>query len=40
MYLRHNPNVIFIFPAAALGVDVDGRYFFEVAWLFWAVGVA
>ena len=40
MYGRYNPNVLFLIPAAAVGVDVDGRYFFEVAWLCWAVGVA
>jgi len=39
MYIRHNPNVCFIFPALAMGIDIDGRYFMEAAWLCWAVGV-
>ena len=39
MYIRHNPNVCFIFPALAMGIDIDGRYFLEFAWLCWAVGV-
>lgn len=39
MYARHNPNVCFILPALAIGVDVDGRYFMEVAWLCWAAGL-
>ena len=39
MYARHNPNVCFIWPALAMGVDVDGRYFMEAAWLWWAVGI-
>ncbi len=39
MYARHNPNVLFVWPALAVGVDLDGRFFFEVAWLLWAVGV-
>lgn len=40
MYVRHNPNVMFLLPTAAVGVDTDGRYFLEVAWLCWAVGIA
>jgi hypothetical protein len=40
VYGRYNPNVMFLLPTAAIGVDTDGRYFFEVAWLCWAVGVA
>jgi len=39
MYTRHNPNVCFIWPALAFGVDRDGRYFMEAAWLWWAVGI-
>ncbi len=38
-YTRTNPNVFFLFPAAAVGVDRDGRFFFEVAWACWAIGV-
>ena len=37
-YGRTNYNVCFIFPAIATGVDIDGRVFFEIAWLFYAVG--
>lgn len=40
VYVRHNPNVMFLLPTAAVGVDTDGRYFLEVAWLCWAVGIA
>jgi len=39
MYGRHNQNVCFIWPALAFGVDRDGRYFFEAAWLWWAAGI-
>ena len=39
MYARHNPNVCFVWPALALGVDIDGRFFFEAAWLCWAAGI-
>lgn len=39
-YIRINYNVIFIWPSAAYGVDLDGRYFFEVAFLYFAVGLA
>ena len=38
MYTRHNPNVCFLIPTMAVGIDIDGRYFVEVAWLFWAAG--
>jgi hypothetical protein len=40
MYGRFNPNVLFLIPAIAVGVDVDGRVFLEVAWLCWAAGIA
>lgn len=39
MYTRHNPNVAFLWPALAIGVDADGRNFMEIAWLWWAVGI-
>lgn len=39
MYGRKNPNVCFILPALAFGIDTDGRFFFEAAWLIWAIGV-
>lgn len=38
-YLRTNHNVCFIWPALAIGIDKDGRYFIEAAWLFWAAGI-
>lgn len=38
-YTRCNQNVCFLLPTAAVGTDVDGRYFFEVAWLFFVVGL-
>jgi hypothetical protein len=38
MYLRTNRKVFFIFPALAVGEDIDGRYFIEAAWFFFAVG--
>lgn len=39
MYGRYNPNVVFIWPALAFGVDRDGRVFLEAAWLCWAIGI-
>ena len=39
VYGRNNPNVCFLLPTMAIGVDVDGRYFFEIAMLFWVIGV-
>lgn len=39
MYGRFNPNVMFVFPALAVGIDVDGRVFIEVAWACWAIGI-
>lgn len=39
MYARANYNVFFVLPAFAVGVDRDGRYFCEVAWGCWAIGV-
>lgn len=39
MYLRTNTRVFFLLPACAVGIDLDGRVFFEVAWLCWAAGV-
>ena len=40
MYGRYNPNVMFLLPTIAIGVDTDGRFFFEVAWFCWAAGIA
>lgn len=40
MYGRYNPNVMFLLPAVAVGVDKDGRFFLEAAWLCWAAGIA
>jgi hypothetical protein len=39
IYERHNPNVCFLWPAIAIGLDVDGMLFFEAAWLWWAIGL-
>lgn len=39
MYSRINSSVFFIIPALAIGIDVDGRYFIEAAWLCFAVGL-
>lgn len=39
MYVRENQKVVFLLPTLAIGVDTDGRYFFEAAWLHWAIGV-
>jgi len=40
MHLRTNQRVFFLIPTAAIGWDVDNAWFFEVAWLNFAVGVA
>jgi hypothetical protein len=39
IYGRNNPNVCFLLPTIAIGVDIDGRYFLEAGWLFWAIGL-
>ena len=39
MYMRRSHNVCFLLPALACGVDIDGMYFMEAAWLWWAVGI-
>ena len=38
-YFRQNSRVCFLLPTAACGIDLDGRYFFEVAFLFFVIGV-
>ena len=38
-YGRYNLRVFFMLPAVAIGVDTDGRFFCEVVWGCWAVGV-
>lgn len=38
-YGRHNPNVCFLLPTMAIGIDTDGRYFMEVAFLFFVLGI-
>lgn len=38
MYLRVSGTVFFLLPTMAVGVDLDGRYFAELAWLNLAVG--
>lgn len=37
-YTRTNARVFFLLPAVAVGVDVDGRYFAEIAWGCWSLG--
>lgn len=39
IYGRNNQNVCFLLPTFATGIDVDGRYFFEAAWLFYVIGI-
>lgn len=39
MYARTNTKVFFLLPAVAVGTDIDGRYFLEVAWFCWVVGI-
>lgn len=39
MYTRENANVFFLIPTIAVGTETDGRFFLEIAWLCWAVGV-
>ena len=39
IYFRLSERTVFLLPAIAVGLDVDGRPFFEVAWLNWAVGI-
>lgn len=39
VYARRNTRVFWLVPTAAVGIDADGRFFFEAAWLLWAVGV-
>lgn len=38
IYTRQNQNVFFLLPSAAVGVDVDGTYFVEIAWFNFAIG--
>lgn len=39
IYTRSNNNVCFLLPTAAVGVDLDGRYFMEFGFLFWVIGI-
>ncbi len=40
IYTRTNRYTLFLLPCVAVGTDIeDGRPFFEIAWLCWAVGV-
>jgi len=39
IYTRTNNNVFFLIPTAATGIDTDGRFFFEIAFLCFAVGI-
>lgn len=39
LYARQNSRVCFLLPTAACGIDEYGDYFFEIAWLFFVVGI-
>jgi hypothetical protein len=39
MYARVNERVFFLLPTVAVGVDIDGRLFVELAWFNFAVGL-
>lgn len=38
-YHRVSDNVFFLIPAIAVGVDIDGQFFFELAWFNIAIGI-
>jgi len=38
IYLRQSDRVCFLLPTAAVGVDIDGRYFVEISWLNLSIG--
>ena len=38
-YHRTSERVFFLLPAIAIGIEVDGRYFFEIAWFNFALGL-
>lgn len=38
-YSRTNSRVFFILPTIAIGIDEYGMAFFEIAWLFYVIGV-
>lgn len=38
MYYRVNERVFFLLPTIAVGLDLDGAYFVEVAWLNLSIG--
>ena len=40
LYTRVSNNVFFIFPSLAIGIDLDGTFFFEFAWFFFAFGIS
>jgi len=40
MYYRINEKVFFVLPTMAIGLDEDGLWFVEIAWLNIAVGIA
>lgn len=39
IYTRVNEHVCFMLPTCAFGRDVDGRMFFEVGFLIFALGI-
>lgn len=38
-YIRISRSVFFLFPTIAVGLDIDGRMFWEVTWLCVAIGI-
>lgn len=38
LYHRINDKVFFLIPTMAVGTDLDGRFFVEIAWLNISIG--
>ena len=39
IYTRISRVVLFVWPALAIGIDINGLVFMELAWLNFAVGI-
>ncbi len=39
LYIRRSSSTLFLLPAVAVGIDIDGRPFIEIAWLNIAIGI-
>lgn len=39
LYLRFNYEVCFVWPTLAYGKNSDKKWFVELAWIFWAIGL-